>query len=108
VLTISGKIPSLTDSMDLITSTIVYDFDKNPNVGYTLNSSSSQTLSTSCAYPAQPSLPNPFVRMDLINQKITNEIQDGITAAASFTSHTEKHIEIKCISGMILSDYKCS
>ena len=94
--------------MDLITSTIVYDFDKNPNVGYILNSSSSQTLSTSSAYPAQPSLPNPFVRMDLINQKITNEIQDGITAAASFTSHTEKHIEIKCISSMILSDYKCS
>jgi hypothetical protein len=106
---IAGKISSLSDSKNLITSTIVDDFNKNPNIGYIVNSSSSQTLSTTSPSAAQPSLPNPFVSKDLINQKITNEIQDAITAAAaSFTSHTEKHVEIKCTFGMILSDYKCS
>src|ERR671930_2295413 len=45
--TIAGKISSLNDSRDLITSTIVDDFDKNPNIGYVVNnSSSSQILST--------------------------------------------------------------
>jgi hypothetical protein len=44
--TIDGKISSLNNSKDLITSTIVDDFDKNPNIGYIVNSSSSQTSST--------------------------------------------------------------
>ena len=99
--TIDGKI-SLNNSKDLITSTIVDDFDKNPNIGYIVNSSSSQTSST------QQGLPNPFVSKDLINQKITNEIQGAIAVAASSTKSTEKHVEIKCTFGMILADYYCS
>ncbi|HEY6885672.1 MAG TPA: hypothetical protein VI278_16690 [Nitrososphaeraceae archaeon] len=42
----------------------------------------------------------------MINQKIRNEIQGAITAAAA--SSTEKHAEIKCTFGMILADYDCS
>jgi hypothetical protein len=107
---IAGRISSVNDSKDLITSTIINDFDKNPNIGYIVNSSSSQ--SSSIAPPpsiTQMGLPNPFVSVDLINQKITNEIQHAIVAAvASSTNSTEKHVEIKCSFGMILADYKCS
>lgn len=107
--TIAGTISSLNDSKDLITSTIVNDFDKSPNVGYIVNSSSSQTSSTAPPHStSQLGLPNPFVSEDLINQKMTNEIQGAIAAAASSTSSTEKHVEIKCKFGMILGDYKCS
>jgi hypothetical protein len=107
--TTAGKISSLNDSRDLITSTIVDDFDKNPNIGYVVNSSSSQILSsTTSPPPPQPGLPNPFVSKDLINQKITNKTQEAIAAAGSFTSSTEKHVEIKCTFGMILADYACS
>jgi hypothetical protein len=110
--TIAGKITSLNDLKNLITSTIVNDFDKNPNIGYVVNnsSSSSQTFSTTSSRH-QPGLPNPFVSKNIINQKITNEIQQAIAAAASAastTSSTEKHVEIRCTFGIILADYNCS
>ena len=109
---IAGKISSLNNLKNLITSTIVNDFDKNPNIGYVAESSSnsgSQTLSTTSSSRHQPGLPNPFVSKDLINQKITNEIQQAITSAAtaSSTSSTEKYVEIKCTFGMTLADYRC-
>jgi hypothetical protein len=105
---IDGRISSLNNSRNLIASTIMDDFDKNPNIGYIVNgSSSNQALDATSASPSQPSLPNPFVSKNLINQKISNEIQDAI-AAASSTSSTEKRVEIRCTLGMILSDYRCS
>lgn len=110
--TIAGTIPSLNNSKDLITSTIIDDFDKNPNIGYIVKSSSSQTSSTVPSPSAtQSSLLNPFVGQNLINQKITNEIQDVIAASAtssSSTDSTKQYVEIKCTFGMILDDYKCS
>jgi hypothetical protein len=104
--TIAGTTSSVNNSKDLITSTIVNDFDKNPNIGYIVNSGSSQT-SIPAPSPSsnQPSLPNPFLGQDLINQKIINQIQGAIAAAASSSEH---HIEIKCTFGMILDNYKCS
>jgi hypothetical protein len=105
---IDGRISSLNNSRNLIASTILDDFDKTPNIGYIVNgSSSNQARNATSASPAQPSLPNPFVSKNLINQKISNEIQDAI-AAASSTSSTEKRVEIRCTFGMILSDYRCS
>src|SRR5919197_750093 len=61
--TIAGKISSLNYSRNVITSTIVDDFDKNPNIGYVINNSSSgsQTSSTAPTPPPQPGIPNPFV-----------------------------------------------
>lgn len=88
-------------SRDLITSTILDDFDKNPNIGYVVNSSSALTISS------QPGLPNPFVSKDLINQKITNETQEAIATALA-SNPAGKHVEIKCNFGMVLADYKCS
>jgi hypothetical protein len=105
--TIAGKISSLKDSRDLITSTIVDDFDKNPNIGYVKKNGISSTTTTT---PPQFGLPNPFVSEDLINQKITNEIHNAIAAvaASSATEHIEKNVEIKCAFGMVLSEFKCS
>jgi hypothetical protein len=99
--TIAGQISSINASRDLITSTIVHDFDKSPNIGYVVSNSRSLTIAS------QPGLPNPFVSKDIINQKITNETQNAITAA-SVTNTPEKSVEIKCTFGMILADYKCS
>jgi Prealbumin-like fold domain len=98
--TIAGKISSINASRDLITSTIVDDFDKNPNIGYVVSNSSSINTAS------QPGLPNPFVSQSTINQKITNETQNAITAAY-LTNPTGKIVEIKCTFGMILADYKC-
>lgn len=107
--TIAGKISSLNDARDLITSTIVNDFDKNPNIGYVVkNSTSGQIHNGTTPQTPQPSIPNPFVSKDLINQKIANEVQHAIAAAAAATSATEKPVEIKCTFGMILGNYKCS
>jgi hypothetical protein len=104
--TIAGTISSLNDSKKLITSTIINDFDKNPNIGYVVNNGSSSVSSRS---QTQPGIPNPFVNIDMVNQKIINEIQYAIAAAAaSSTNALEKHVEIKCTFGMILVDYKCS
>ena len=103
---IAGTISSLNDSKKLITSTIINDFDKNPNIGYVVNNGSSSVSSRS---QTQPGIPNPFVNIDMVNQKIINEIQYAIAAAAaSSTNALEKHVEIKCTFGMILVDYKCS
>jgi hypothetical protein len=99
--TIAGEISSIDASKELITSTIVNDFDKNPNIGYVVNSSISLNV------PSQPRLPNPFVSTDMINQKITNKIQDVIAASAS-ANPIGKNVQIKCSFGMILANYKCS
>jgi hypothetical protein len=99
--TVYGSAHSFNSSKNLITSTIVDDYDKNPNIGYVVNSSQAINISS------QLGLPNPFVSKDLINQKITDEIEDAI-AAISATNPTEKHVEIKCTFGMVLVNYKCS
>jgi Prealbumin-like fold domain len=96
--TIAGKISFINGSRDLITSTIVDNFDKNPNIGYVVSNSSSLSNAS------QPGRPNPFVSKDIINQKITNETQ---ITAASVSNPPEKSVEIKCTFGMILADYKC-
>jgi hypothetical protein len=99
--TIAGEISSINASRDLITSTIVRDFDTNPNIGYVVGNSSSPIIAP------QPGLPNPFVDKDTINQKITNEIQNVISTV-SVSNATGKIAEIKCKFGMILADYRCS
>jgi hypothetical protein len=99
--TIAGQISSINASRDLITSTIADDFEKNPNIGYVVSNSSSLSIASDLG------LPNPFVSKDIINQKITNETQNAITAA-SVTNPPEKSVKIKCTFGMILAHYKCS
>jgi hypothetical protein len=99
--TVYGSAHYFNGSKNLITSTIVDDYDKNPNIGYVVTSSQALNITS------QPGLPNPFVSKDLINQKITDEIEDAI-AAISAINPAEKYAEIKCTFGMVLANYKCS
>ena len=99
--TISGDMSFISSSRSLINSTIVDDFDMNPNIGYVVSNSSSLNVT------AQPGLPNPFASKDVINQKIMNETQDAITTASA-VNPPGKNVEIKCSFGMILADYRCS
>ena len=95
------RLALINGSRDLITSTIVDNFDKNPNIGYVVSNSSSLSIASHAG------LPNPFVSKDIIIQKITNETRNAITAA-SVSNPPEKSVEIKCTFGMILADYKCT
>ena len=98
--TVVGNASALNSSRNLISSTIVNDFNMNPNIGYVMSNSSSSAT-------AQPGLPNPFVGKDVINQKIMNETQSAISAASANYAPGE-NVEIKCTFGMILADYQCS
>ena len=102
--TISGEISSINASRDLITSTIINDFDSSPNIGY-VKSNNIATTSPNSGSPV--TLPNPFVSTDTINQKITNETHN-IILAASTSNPAGKNVEIKCTFGDVLSDYRCS
>jgi hypothetical protein len=102
--TISGELSSINASRDLITSTIINDFDSSPNIGY-VKSNNIATTSPNSGSPA--TLPNPFVSTDTINQKITNETRN-IIMAASTSNPAGKNVEIKCTFGDVLSDYRCS
>jgi len=102
--TISGEISSINASRDLITSTIINDFDSSPNIGYV---KSNNIAATSPNNGSQVTLPNPFVSTGTINQKITNETHN-IIMAGSTSNPAGKNVEIKCTFGDVLSDYRCS
>ena len=102
--TISGEISSINASRDLITSTIINDFDSSPNIGYVKNNN---TATSSPNTGSQVTLPNPFVSTDTINQKITNETHN-IIMAASTSNPAGNNVVIKCTFGDVLSDYVCS
>jgi hypothetical protein len=97
---IAGEISSINASRDLITSTVVRNFDKNPNIGYVVGNGISLGIAP------RPGLPNLFVNQDTINQKITNQTQNAITAA-SVRNSAERNVEVKCTFGMVLFDYNC-
>ena len=102
--TISGEISSINASRDLITSTIINDFDSSPNIGYVKNNN---IATSSPNTGSQVTLPNPFVSTDTINQKITNETHD-IIMAVSTSNPAGNDVVIKCTFGDVLSDYVCS
>ena len=102
--TISGEISSINASRDLITSTIINDFDSSPNIGYV---KSNNIATTSPNTGSQVTLPNPFVSTDTINQKITNQTHNTIVAAST-SNPAGKNVEIKCTFGDALSNYICS
>ncbi|MGB7956903.1 MAG: hypothetical protein WCF23_23260 [Candidatus Nitrosopolaris sp.] len=102
--TIGGEISSINASRDLITSTIINDFDSSPNIGYVKNNN---IVTSSPNTASQVTLPNPFVSSDTINQKITNETHN-IIMAASTSNPAGNNVVIKCTFGDVLSDYVCS
>jgi len=103
--TIVGEISSMNVSKVLITSTIINDFDSNPNIGYVKSNNTATTSSTTGSQPI--TLPNPFVSTDTINQKITNETQKAIMNAFA-SNPAAKNVKIKCTFGDVLADYSCA
>ena len=97
---ITGGIDSIKSSSGLITSTIIRDFDGNANIGYVKNDLSSQANTGQ-----QQQLPNPFVDKSVINQTISNAVNNAISSASvSFGGY----LQIKCTFGMNLANYQCN
>ena len=96
--TILGSVSSLKKSTDLITSTIIKDFDQSPVIGYVIaHKSKSDTK--------MPTLANPFADKTTINEKIKSEIQSSINSSQKLKT---TQAEIKCNLGMEINDWKCS
>jgi hypothetical protein len=95
--TILGSISSIKESKDLITSTIINDYDKSPFIGYVI-AHKSKTDSES------PGLANPFADKATINGKIKGEIQKSIDSTSKMNT---KEAIIKCDFGMEISKWNC-
>jgi len=96
--TILGSVSSLKKSSDLITTTIIKDFDQSPVIGYVIaHKSKSDTK--------MPTLANPFADKTTINEKIKSEIQSSINSSQKLKTI---QAEIKCNFGMEINDWKCS
>ena len=95
--TILGSISSIKESKDLITSTIINDYDKSPFIGYVI-AHKSKTDSES------PGLANPFADKATINGKIKGEIQKSIDSTSKIKT---KEAVIKCNFGMEISKWNC-
>src|SRR5688572_11866331 len=96
--TILGSVSSLKKSSDLITTTIIKDFDQSPVIGYVIaHKSKSDTK--------MPTLANPFADKTTINEKIKSDIQSSINSSQKLKT---TQAEIKCNFGMEINDWKCS
>ena len=95
--TILGSISSIKESKDLITSTIISDYDKSPFIGYVI-AHKSKTDSESLG------LANPFADKATINGKIKGEIQKSIYSTSKMNT---KEAVIKCDFGMEISKLNC-
>ena len=101
--TITGGINYIKSSSDLIVSTIIKDFDSNANIAYVKNDLSSQTNTVQQQQKQQ--LPNPFVDKSVINQAISNAVNNVISSTSiSYGGY----LQIKCAFGMNLADYQCN
>jgi hypothetical protein len=98
---ILGSVSSIKESHNLITSTIINDYDKSPFIGYVIvqkeksSSDSSKSLG----------LANPFADKATINAKIKSEIQKAIDSTNKINT---KEAVIKCNFGMEISKWNCS
>ena len=95
---ILGSVASIKESHNLITSTIIKDYDKSPFFGYVIahkGKSDSKSLG----------LTNPFADKSTINAKIKSEIQKSIDATNKMKT---KEAVIKCNFGMEISKWNCS
>lgn len=94
---ILGSVSSLQTSKDLITSTVISDYDKSPFIGYII-------APTSKSKSDLPTLANPFVDKATINKKITSEIHSSIDSTHKLKT---KNTVIKCNFGMEISKWNC-
>ena len=97
---ILGSVLSIKESKNLITTTIINDYDKSPFIGYVIAHTSKSSDSSK-----SPGLANPFADKATINAKIKNEIQKSINSTSKINT---KEAVIKCDFGMELSKWNCS
>jgi hypothetical protein len=95
---ILGDVSSIKNSHNLISSTIIEDYDKSPFIGYVI---AHKVKSDS----KSPGLANPFADKSTINAKIKSEIQKSIDSTSKLKT---KEAVIKCSFGMELSKWNCS
>jgi hypothetical protein len=98
---ILGSVSSIKDSKDLITSTILNDYDKSPFIGYVIVQKGKSSPDSS----KSPGLANPFADKTTINTKIKSEIQKSIDSTNKINT---KEAVIKCDFGMEISKWNCS
>jgi hypothetical protein len=98
---ILGSVSSIKDSKDLITSTIINDYDKSPFIGYVIVQKGKSSSDSS----KSPGLANPFADKTTINEKIKSEIQKAIDSTNKINT---KEAVIKCDFGMEISKWNCS
>lgn len=98
--TILGSISSIKQSQNLITSTIINDYDKSPFIGYVIAPKSKSSLDSS----KSTGLANPFADKATIKSKIKNEIQKSIDSTKKIKT---KEAVIKCDFGMEISKWNC-
>lgn len=96
---ILGSVSSIKDSKDLITSTIINDYDKSPFIGYVIVQKGKSSDSSK-----SPDLANPFADKTTINEKIKSEIQKSIDLTNKINT---KEAVIKCDFGMEISKWNC-
>ncbi len=96
--TIIGSISSIKKSQNLITSTIINDYDKSPFIGYVIAPKSKSSDSKS------PGLANPFADKATIKAKIKSEIQKSIDSTSKIKT---KEAVIKCDFGMEIGKWNC-
>lgn len=98
---ILGSVSSIKESHNLITSTIINDYDKSPFIGYVIAHTSKSSSDSS----KSPGLANPFADKATINAKIKSEIQKSIDSTNKINT---KEAVIKCDFGMEISRWNCS
>jgi hypothetical protein len=91
---ILGSVESIKESHNLITSTIIKDYDKSPFLGYVIAHKGKSSDSS-----------NPFVDKATIDAKIKSEIQKSIDSTSKLKT---KEAVIKCNFGMEISKWNCS
>lgn len=99
--TILGSISSIKQSQNLITSTIINDYDKSPFIGYVI---APKSKSSSLDSSKSTGLANPFADKATIKSKIKNEIQKSIDSTKKIKT---KEAVIKCDFGMEVSKWNC-
>ena len=95
---ILGSVASIKESHNLITSTIIKDYDKSPFVGYVIAHKDKSDSKS-------PGLANPFADKATIDAKIKSEIQKSIDSTSKLKT---KEAVIKCDFGMEISKWNCS
>ena len=97
---ILGSVSSIQKSQNLITTTIIDDYNNSPFIGYVIAPKSKSSSDSS----KSPGLANPFADKATIKAKIKNEIQKSIDSTKKIKI---KEAVIKCDFGMQISKWNC-